>query len=293
MGWLGFNLLECTLLWDLFDIAADIVMMLLDLILFVIDVTKLFAKIFKPIICLTRYFSEFPFPVYDGNFVNCDQMCFDVNRTAGCYSFSTALIWSIQNIPELVVNVIDMGVPLIYYGLHVMSTESGVSEGAWPNVRSLWEYLELVINSDGRVVWKKIYGLFINYVMTLPDITYCRLFSKYFSKCMLAFLCKAILGKISSLYFHIYLKQKFGPITVTFSKWIWFNFKTAINYPAICGTESCPCANCDWPYRYILGFNDPANIFYKCPCSTYSCTCDPDATFLEEVISDWHDINVP
>ena len=73
-----------------------------------------------------------------------------------------------------------------------------------------------------------------------------------------------------------------------------FDFATIIGgINTICGTDSCSCARCDWPYRYILGFNDDENIFYKCPCSTYSCECDSSATFLEEVISDWRDIDVP
>jgi len=258
-GWGGFLIGDCDLLWDIIDTTEDVFGLFIDFIFFLMEVAGIFGKVFKPVICFTRPDGAGVDSIPTRTNPDCTNMCasFDPPRPSNCYSFNTALIWTIYNFPEFFVNSIDLIFFFIYSGLFAISFVSGATEIT--TLESLWEFFVLLDDSEGTVIWKVVLGSLINGILVFPDFAYCMVFTENIWPCVLGPACRSLLD--------------------------WEIPVVELNLgEEICPTSSgCSCHRCYSIYWKIFAFN--------VPCTTY-CWCGHgyDDSILNYLVGYWHGI---
>jgi len=281
----GFDILDCDILYDLISIALTVAQILYDLFLFGSDITNLFAIIFKPVFCLTRIdvgadFFPLPWEPFNGYYLDCTNFCNGLTppQPASCYGFTAAISWLLNDIGhffEFLFNLFDFIMPFIYSFLFLVGDVAGMTE--LQEIESLWNFMEIVVQSDGELIGKAVLGAFINVVLVIPDRIYCTFLTDAFVECVHRLLYDICYEIVDSLSFEVDV-----PVIPTF----YLGFPTDL-CDAIGGSESCwRCRRCN---SIHLGF------FSQVPCTT-CCSgdisncyrlgqCGESYSFLPELVN--------
>lgn len=248
-------IVNCPILTDWMLIAPDVVEILIFVIKFIIFITNLFVAILLPSYCIKR---DAPptFPYFIEIDHNCTIVCGEVGLPGECQSFTVFLTWTLQDIQNpfhIILNIIDVVLPFIFGEIFTALDRSGLNHslGLLLQPLTLFDLFDLIIKTDGEVLFAMIGGLFINAVAVIIDLIYCVLFTGQFGPCFFTDVCKAILPG--------FLEGACRKL----------------------GSGPCLCRRYESYYTYL----DP---FLKAPCTTFAILgCDPKYTIINELIDLW------